>query len=513
MKFFALGKPRRAPQFPHRNARSRAAAAGLFLVLAALAALFPAGWQRANAQGLRLPAASAAQDETLRLGPRPEPAAPPAVPAAAQPQASTPALAPADSAGVARPADFIVAVVNSEPVTNNELRARVERARAQITRQGGAPPAPDALARELLERLILERLLLQQAREAGIRIDELALTQAEQNLARQNGMSPEQLRARLASEGLAPERLRAELRNQLLEQRLRERQLQTQTGVKTTVTEREVDQYLRDAQRQAQAEPAEINLGHVLVLVPEDAAPALVQERQARAQQAADRLRAGAELAAVAREFSDAAEGAHGGMLGLRPVGRYPELFVDATKGLEPGAIVGPLRSPAGFHVLTVIERSQGGPATMQQNHARHILLRTGPQLSADAAAARLADYRRRLLAGQADFAALARAHSQDEGSARDGGDLGWAGPGRYVPEFEQALDALQPGELSEPLATRFGLHLIELLERRQVQPSAREQRESARNALREKKLDQAWSAWLQELRARAFVEYRDAPR
>ncbi|KAB7537944.1 molecular chaperone SurA, partial [Verminephrobacter sp. Larva24] len=171
-------------------------------------------------------------------------------------------------------------------------------------------------------------------------------------------------------------------------------------------------------------------------------------------------------------------------------------------------------RSPAGFHLLKVEQRVIAGqPATVLQSHARHILLRTGPRMSETAAAERLADYRRRVLAGQADFAALAREHSQDDGSAKKGGDLGWANPGQYVPEFEQALQALQPGDISAPLVTRFGVHLIELLERRQASLTAREQRDVARQAVREKKLDQAYLSWTQDLRARAYVEYRDPPR
>ena len=257
----------------------------------------------------------------------------------------------------------------------------------------------------------------------------------------------------------------------------------------------------------------EINLGHVLVLVPENATPAQVAERQARAQRAADKVRAGEDFAAVAREFSDAPEGQRaGGLLGLRPADRYPELFVNSTLGLPVGSIVGPVRSPAGFHVLKVVERVTAGmPTTVVQNHARHILLRTGPQLSEAAAAARLADYRRRVLAGQADFAALAREHSQD-GSSKEGGDLGWANPGRYVPEFEQALDALKPGDISEPLVSRFGVHLIQLLERREAKLTQREQREMARSTVREKKLDEAYATWAQELRGRAYVEYREPP-
>ncbi len=461
------------------------------LAIAALASLLSQG---ALAQGLRPSGAPTGKGLTAR---------PPATPSITLPaQGSTSDAAP-------RQADFIVAVVNSEPVTNNEVRARMARAEAQLAQQGGAMPPRDLLAREVLERIILERVQLQQAKEAGIKVDDFAVSQAEQGVARQNSMSVDELYRRLGRDGMGKERFREELRNQLLLQRLREREVEA----RVKVSDLDIDQYLREQQAGTDATAIEINLGHVLVLVPENASPAEVAARQARAQRAADKVRAGEDFAAVAREFSDAPEGQrNAGQLGLRPADRYPELFVNSTLGLPVGSIVGPVRSPAGFHVLKVIERVTAGlPTTVMQNHARHILLRTGPQLSESAAAARLAEYRRRVQAGLADFGALAREHSQD-GSAKDGGDLGWATPGRYVPEFEQALNALAPGDISEPVVSRFGVHLIQLLERRQAKLTQREQRDMARDTVREKKLDEAYATWAQELRGRAYVEYRDPP-
>lgn len=463
------------------------------LAVLASTALFAA--QGAAAQGLR-PSGAAASGLSSRTAP--------------SPALTLPAPAAAGAASSAtRQADYIVAVVNSEPVTNNEVRARMARVQAQLAQQGANLPPPEVLAREVLERLILEKVQLQAARETGIRADDYAVSQAEQAVARQNGLTVEDLYRRLERDGLSKDRFREELRNQLLMQRLREREVEA----RVRVTEADLDQFLREQKAGTDVGSMEINLGHVLVLVPENASPAQVAERQARAQRAAERLRAGEELSVVAREMSDAAEGQRGGgLLGLRPADRYPELFVNSTLGLAVGSIVGPVRSPAGFHVLKVVERVTAGiPSTVVQNHARHILLRTGPQLSEAAAAARLADYRRRVLAKQADFAALAREHSQD-GSAKEGGDLGWANPGRYVPEFEQALAALKPGEISEPVVSRFGVHLIQLLERREAKLTEREQREMARDTVREKKLDEAYATWAQELRGRAYVEYRDPP-
>ena len=460
------------------------------LVVASLASIATQG---TFAQGLRPSGTSSAKGSGLSRQ-------------AAVPSITLPA---AGTSTVPRSADFIVAVVNSEPVTNYEVRLRLARAEAQLAKQGGAMPPRDLIAREVLERVILEKVQLQQARESGVKVDDYAVSQAEQNVARQNDMDVEGLYKRLAEDGMSKERFREDLRNQLLLQRLREREVES----RVKVSDLDVDQYLREEQKGTDIASMEINLGHVLVLVPENATPAQVAERKARAQQAADKVRAGEDFAAVAREFSDAPEGSRtGGLLGLRPADRYPELFVNSTLGLPAGSIVGPVRSPAGFHVLKVVERVNAGvPTTVVQSHARHILLRTGPQLTESAAAARLTEYRRRVLAGQADFAALAREQSQD-GSAKEGGDLGWANPGRYVPEFEQALDALKPGDISEPVVSRFGVHLIQLLERREAKLTQREQRDMTRTVVREKKLDEAYANWAKELRGRAYVEYREPP-
>ena len=457
----------------------------------ALAALAIFLAQGAAAQGLRASGASVGTGLS-------RPAAAPSV-----------TLGPEGGASAApRAADFIVAVVNSEPITNNDVRSRLARAEAQLAQQGGGMPPRELLARQVLERLILERTQLQKAKELGIKVDDVAVSQAEQTVARQNNMSVDALHRRLARDGMSVERFREELRGQLLQQRLREREVEA----RVKVSDLDIDQYLREQQSGADLASQEINLGHVLVLAPENASPAQAAERQARAQRAAERVRGGEDFATVARELSDAPEGQRDGLLGLRPVDRYPELFVNATLGRPVGSIVGPVRSPAGFHVLKVVERVTAGmPTTVVQSHARHILLRTSPQLSETAAVERLAEYRRRILAGQADFAALAREHSQD-GSAKEGGDLGWSYPGSYVPEFEQAMDTLKPGDIGEPLVSRFGVHLIQLLERRQAKLTQRQQREMVRSTVREKKLDDAYATWAQELRARAYVEYRDPP-
>ncbi len=420
-----------------------------------------------------------------------------------------PATTATPASSAPRTVDFIVALVNSEPITNSEVRTRLLRIEQQITQQGSAMPPRAELTRQVLEQLVSERTQIQQAKELGIQVDEATLEQAEESIAAQNQMSLADFRRRLAAEGVDANRLRSDLRNQILVQRVHEREVES----RVQVSESDIDSYIREQGASTALSDLQLNLAHVLVLVPEGVPEARIKELQARAQQVADRARAGGDFAALAREFSDAPEKANGGEFGLRPADRLPDLFVDATRALGVGDVAGPLRSPAGFHVLKLLEKRQAGlpDAFVTQTHARHILLRPTPQLGAQAATEQLARYRQQILAGKASFADLAREHSQD-GSASQGGDLGWASPGQFVPEFEQVMNSLKPGEISQPLVSRFGVHLIQVTERRNKPLTQREQRDMMRAVLREKKGAEALATWLQDLRGRAFVEYREAP-
>lgn len=409
--------------------------------------------------------------------------------------------------GAPRTADYIVAVVNSEPITNLEVQARRERLEAQLSRQGALPPRAE-IVREVLDRMILERAQLQLARTLKIQPDEAAVEQAVAGVARQNQLSVEGLKARLVAEGIDHVTFRNTLKDELTLVRLREREVDT----RVRVSETEIDQFLRERAAAAGNAPMLINLAQILVAVPENATPQQVAQLQAKAQSAAARIRAGEAFAKVAAELSDAPDRAAGGALGLRPADRLPSLFVDATAPLASGGLTGPVRSGAGFHVLQVIEkRRDAAVMTAVQTRARHILIRPNPQLNESAVIQRLAELRRRILAGQADFAELAKTTSQD-GSAAAGGDLGWAAPGMFVPEFEEAMNALAPGQMSQPLVSRFGVHLIQVMERREVPVTEREQRELARIAVQERKADEALSQWLQDVRGRAYVEMREPP-
>lgn len=410
----------------------------------------------------------------------------------------------------ARPADYIVAVVNSEPITNLQVSTQVDRIRRLLSAQRRPVPEAPVLAQQVLEQLINERAQLQLARDLGIKIDEPSIDQAEQQVAAQNQLTLEQLHRQLEKEGEDLKRFREQLRDQLLLTRLREREVDP----RVRVSDVEVDQYLNE-QRERSTDPASVQLGlaHVLVAVPDGASEQQVAALQEKAQGVLRRARAGEDFAALAREFSDAGDKANGGQLGLRTADRYPPLFVDAVQSLQPGGVAGLVRSGAGFHIVKLLERRSAGlpPATVTQSRARHILLVPSTQLSEAQARDKLNDFRRRILAGETDFATLARRNSQD-GSAAQGGDLGWANPGQFVPEFERVMDQLAPGQISQPLISRFGVHLIQLIERRDATLTERERREMVRNMLREKKFNEVYVTWAQDVRAKAYVELREAP-
>ena len=406
-----------------------------------------------------------------------------------------------------RQADFVVALVNSEPITNSELQTEVQRALQQRSQQRRPLPDKNELTRQVLERLIGDRIQLQLANQSGIRIDDAAVDLAEQNIARQNQLGVAELRRQLLADGVSASQFRAQLREQLTLTRLRERELEP----RVRVTELDIDQYLREAQSNSDPATRQISLAQILVAVPDGASDAQVATLQARAEALLSRVRAGEDFNNLARAASDAPDRSNGGQLGLRTADRYPSLFVDATRALAVGEVSALVRSGAGFHLLKVMERQDANlpPTAVTQTRSRHILLRPSAQLSEAAARDRLLAYRAQIQAGQADFAALARQHSQD-GSAAQGGDLGWTSPGMFVPEFEQFMNRLAPGQVGEPLVSRFGVHLIEVLERRRVETSQREQREAVRGLLREKKLDEAYLLWAQDQRSRAYVELRE---
>jgi peptidyl-prolyl cis-trans isomerase SurA len=430
--------------------------------------------------------------------------------ALAQGLRASPSLSnPRADSSAQRSADYIVAVVNSEPITNHEVRTRVIRFEQQQSQRGGTLPARKELMGQMLERLIAERAQVQLGRETGIKVDDTALNASVQGVARQNQMTVDEMRTRLEAEGISYKQFRDGLRDEMILARVREREIEA----RVKVSELELDQFIREQQDGTDAGALELNIAQILIAVPETRNPGELQVLQERANSVAQRARAGEDFAALARTLSQSPERANGGVMGLRNAERYPSLFVDAVRAVKVGGIAGPVRSGAGFHILKLLDKKQSsGPGmSVVQSRVRHILLRLGPQMTESAARARLTALRSRIAGGQIDFATAARENSQD-GSAKDGGDLGWANPGQFVPEFEEVMNQLAPAQVSEPLVSRFGVHLLQLQERRESTLSARDQRELARSSLREKKSEEAFSTWAQEVRARAYVELREPP-
>ena len=422
---------------------------------------------------------------------------------------STPVLMaqPAGSASAVREADRILVLVNSEPITTADVRTRMSRIEPPA---GGSLPPPNELARQVLERLIDERVQLQAARDRGLRAEDSSVNEIEANIARQNNLTVPQLHERLRAMGMTPTAFRDNLRNDILLQRVREREV----DARVRVTELDIDTYLRENTRAAAPEQTALHIAQVLVAVPENADTATQSRLQARVADVARRARAGEDFGALAAEFSDGPERQAGGQMGLRTADRYPTLFLEAIQGRARGDVVGPIRSGAGFHVLKILEKRNVNLPDEQvtQTRARHILLRPTAQSDERATAQRLAELRQRIVSGQAAFEAVAREVSQD-GSAAAGGDLGWAVPGQFVPEFEQVMNRLEPGQVSAPVVSRFGVHLIQVVERRDVEITARERRERVRGLLREQRAEEAYADWLRELRAQAFIEYRENDR
>lgn len=413
-------------------------------------------------------------------------------------------LLPVAHAAPAEPveADYIVAVVGDSVITRNELRARLGVALRQLEKQGTPLPPEDVLERQMLERMITEQVQFAYARESGLRIDDAQLDQAIGRIAANNNLTMAQFRDALARDGLDPAQFREEIRGEMIMARLREREVES----RIVISDAEIDNYL--ANQAADGSGDEYHVAHILLRAPESATPEQLLKLRERGEEALRKARAGDNFAELTATYSDAPDALQGGDLGWRPLNRLPVLYAEAAARLQPGETADLLRSTAGFHIVKLVDRrSANQPASVQQTHARHILIRTSEVMSEAEARHRLQTVRERIVNGM-DFAEQARIFSQD-GSAAKGGDLGWLNPGDTVPDFERAMDALKPGELSEVIKSPFGLHLIQVLERRERDVTGERQRMMARQALRERKLDESYQDWLRQLRDRTYVENR----
>jgi peptidyl-prolyl cis-trans isomerase SurA len=399
--------------------------------------------------------------------------------------------------------DRILVIVNDDVITETELANRLAETKKQLALEKIKLPPDDILRKQLLDRMVLERLQLQLAVQTGIRVGESDVDQAIETIARRNNLSEENFLKALAKSGIDVDAFRAQTRDQLTIQHLLEREINNRVNV----TDSEVSHFLENPQSRADMDVT-YNLSHILIGIPESASPEAIQAAKKRADDILRQLKAGADFEQIAVSYSQGADALKGGSLGWKKPGELPELFLGALSSMSPGGISEILRSPNGFHILKLNDKRGAAQAeAVTQTHVRHILLRTSEIQSLEDARQKLLNLRERVENGD-DFAALARAHSEDTGSAANGGDLGWVNPGMMVPEFEKAMNALKPNQLSQPVRTSFGLHLIQVLDRRSHDITQERMEAAARQQIHARKADERYEQWARQLRDEAFVEY-----
>ncbi len=436
------------------------------------------------------------------------------VPALAQsvaPATATPAAAPAPAASATPAAaatsarvvslDRVLLVVNDEAVTQWDMNEARRVFLEQLKASNIPAPPEDVLDKQVVERLIVQKALLQYAKENGIRVDDTTVERTILRIAQENKLTPEEFRKVLAREGVTYDNYREDIRRQVIIQRVREREVDS----KIIVTDGEVANYLATAAAQAGGN-REFRLSHIYIPVPEQATPQAIEASRKRAEQAMDAIKSGKDFGEVAANYSAAPDASSGGDLGWRTPARLPTIFADVVTGLKAGEVSSILKSPSGFHIVKLVDvRDSDQRTIVEQTHARHILVKVNEQMSEAEAKAKIERLREQIVAG-AKFEDVARANSED-GSAARGGDLGWLSPGNTVPDFEHTMDKLKVGELSEPVRSPFGWHLIEVLGRRKEDITEQKKREDARRAIQQRKSDEQWEEFVRQLRDRTYVE------
>ncbi|ROH87247.1 molecular chaperone SurA [Pseudomethylobacillus aquaticus] len=398
--------------------------------------------------------------------------------------------------------DRIVAVVDNGVITERELTDRIRTLSAQIEKQGGKLPPQDVLQKQILERLINDSLLLQYAAQTGLRVDDGQLDKTIERIANQNQLTVQEFRKTLEDDGLSFRKFREDIRSEIIIARLREREVENRINV----TEAEVDNFLTT--QSSRKETDEYDLSHILVRVPDDSSTQALQQLKAKIDLAMSKLNSGVSFGEVSATYSDAPNALEGGDLGWKPSSQLPELFLNAVQSLQAGQTTAVLRSPNGFHILRVNARRGGtSPLVVQQTHVRHILIKLSEVVSETEGRRRALLLKERLDNG-VDFAEVAKVNSEDS-TAVSGGDLGWVNPGDTVPPFEQAMNALAIKQISEPVRSPFGWHIIQVLERRQQDMTREAGRIKARQEIRSRKAEEAYQEWVRELRDRAYVEMR----
>ena len=410
-----------------------------------------------------------------------------------------------ETTGTIEVIDRIVAVVNENVVTRQELNESLRTAVKQLQKQGVQPPPPSVLEKQLLERMIMNRVQLQLAKETGLKVSDTELDQTMRRIAQENRMSLPEFHAAVERDGISFNKFRDEIRDEIILVRLKEREVNNRVNV----SEGEVDNFLHGQEASGDRND-EYRIAHILIQVPEQADPLQRNARRQRAETALTQLKDGAEFAQVAAEFSDSPDAMQGGLLDWRPAAQLTAKFAEILTSMKPGELTPIITSANGFHILKLVDRRsrQSAEAAMvDQTHARHILVKISELTSESDARRRIIELKERLDHG-AKFDELAKLHSED-GSAPSGGDLGWVSPGDTVPEFEHAMNRLKDGEISDPVQSPFGWHLIQVMERRTKDMSNEKKRQTARQAIRARKADAAFQEWVQRLRDRAYVEYR----
>lgn len=397
--------------------------------------------------------------------------------------------------------DRIVAVVNDSVVLQSELNQELGIVRRQLQQRNMQLPDAQDLQRQVLEQLILEKLQLDAATRAGISVDDATLDAAIRRIAEQNRMSLSQFRDALAAEAINWTDFRTQLRNQIIISRLQHQVMQSRINV----TPQEIEQFV---EQQRSGQSIEYHLGHILIALPDAASPQVIAQARDKAEQIHGQLEQGAGFQTLAASYSDSQTALQGGDLGWRTQGELPTLIADVISQLGVGKITPVLRSPSGFHIFKLIARREGKRHIVTQTHVRHILIETNAVVSDQDARMRLESLRTRIENG-ASFAALAKASSNDPASASQGGDLGWVDPGRMIASFEQVMDSLQPGEVSRPFHTRFGWHIVQVLDRREQDTTDVYLREQAAQQIQSRKLQDETQLWLRQLREEAYIDIR----
>jgi len=406
-------------------------------------------------------------------------------------------------AGAAVELDRIVAIVNDDVVMASELQERLRTVRNQLRQQGTQMPPTSQLKKQVLDRLIMTKLQLQMARNTGIRVDDETLNRTISGIAAENGVSLTQFRDILERDGYSYAGFREDIRNEIMISRLRQRAVEN----RVSVSEREMENYLANQQFQGETE-VEYRLSHILIALPRSPTTRELEKTRQKAEQILDELRADADFSKTAATYSDGQQALEGGDLGWRKAGRVPTLFADTVSNMKKGDISDLIRSSSGYHIIKLTDVRDSEKVVITQTRARHILIRTDELTSEEDAVRRLTQLKMRVQGGD-DFAELARGHSNDTVSAADGGNLGWVSPGELVPEFEEVMNSLAPGEVSDPFQTQFGWHIVQVLERREHDSTEDVRRARAREAIRQRKLEEARENWLREMRHDAYVEYR----